>query len=85
MKSWKAFSGTFSPGCLRAQLPSVEILDVNSMGGCCGDLLERSIMSRTPAMWGSKDSRLRLKSTCHWLSIASGVSQDIEVREEVLT
>ena len=51
-----------------AQLPSVETLDVNNIGGCFRDLLEMSIMSRTPAMWGSKDSRLRLKSTCHWLS-----------------
>ncbi len=23
---------------------------------------------RTPAIWGSKEERERLKSTCHWLS-----------------
>lgn len=68
MKSWNAFSGTFSSGCLACQFPSVEILEVNRIGGFLADLLERVMKSRTPPMWGSNDSRLRLKSTCHWLS-----------------
>lgn len=69
VKSWIAFSGTFTPGCFADQLPTVEILDVSKIGGFLADWLERSMRSRTPAIWGSKDSRLRLKSTCHWLSL----------------
>ena len=69
LKSLKPCSGTFSPGCLTGQSPKVEMLDVNSIGGFLEDWLERSIRFRTPATCGSNDSRLRLKSTCHWLSV----------------
>ena len=47
------------------QFESVETLEVNRMGGFLIDWLERLMKSRTPAIWGSNDSRLRLKSTCH--------------------
>ena len=73
--SWNARSGTFSLGCLMGQLVRVEMLDVKRIGGLLGDALDISIMSRTPAMCGSKDSRLRLKSTCHWLSLHFGLAK----------
>lgn len=71
LKSSKADSGTLSSGYLLAQLSKVEMLDVNKIGGLFGDWIERSIRFLTPAMCGSKDSRFRLKSTCHWSSVVS--------------
>lgn len=45
------------------------MLDVNVMGGERDEVAENLMRLRTPEICGVKDGSVKLKLTCHWLSV----------------